>query len=56
MKAQEVREVEISAIELTTEDLDAVNGGAFNELYNTVMLGVIKGYTEAGGNVSVSFH
>ena len=55
MKAQEVREVEISAIELTTEDLDAVNGG-YSELYNTVMLGVIKGYTEAGGNVSVSFH
>jgi len=52
-------EVEISATELTTEELDAVHGGMTNSqtpLFQAFVLGMIKGYHEAGGVVTVEYH
>ena len=52
------QEVEISATELTTEDLDAVHGGITNAqtpLFQAFVLGMAKGYQEAGGTVIIKF-
>jgi hypothetical protein len=47
------QEVEIGAPELTTEELDVVAGGRNLSVYQTFMLGAVKGFIEAGGTPTI---
>ena len=52
------QQLEISEMELTTEELNDVSGGRTNadsDLYRAFMHGVIDGYNNGGGNVVIIF-
>ena len=53
------QQLEISEMELTTEELNDVNGGLRNaqtpEL-RAFVAGIVQGYMSAGGHVTVTFH
>jgi hypothetical protein len=53
------QEVEISATELTTEDLETVHGGVRNNetaIWQSFAFGMAKGWIEAGGSVNIQLH
>ena len=60
MNNAKTQEFEIgTTTEMPIDDLDAVSGGVpnfYDELYNTVLLGMAKGYRDAGGSVTVTFN
>ena len=60
MNNAKTQEFEIgTTTEMPMENLDAVSGGVpnfYDELYNTVLLGMAKGYRDAGGGVTVTSH
>ena len=50
---------EVGELELTVDELDAVSGGMRNgetKLFHAFIGGLIKGYMDAGGKVTVDFH
>jgi hypothetical protein len=53
------QEGKITKQELTSEELDVVSGGLTNgqtELYHAFIGGLVKGYMDAGGHISIGFH